>query len=489
VLALFRGAARAGRLHSLACSAAAVALASVLTPGLALAQTAPASAETLRQMRQELDALRAEEAAAKAAEQARARRIDALAQQLARASGEPVVETAPPPTEVAQTAPGPKRDDGRKFEIYGFAQADYVQDFKRVNNAWDDTLRPSRIPTTEGQFGSNGQAIISVRQSRFGVQASMPVWGEELYAKFEFDAFGTGADEGKTTFRLRHAFGRWGPLLAGQTNTVFMDIDTFPNVVDYWGPAGMVFVRTPQVRYTWKTGPHEIAVALEKPSNDIDPGNIRLIDPDLASSIQPDEKIPDFTAHWRYDGDFGHVQLAGIVRKVAFDSAGTVDNRPKNSKVGWGVNLASNIKFGAKDVLHLSAVYGEGIATYMNDGGMDLGPKGQPVILSNGQITGLSPDVVPLLGLMAYYDHYWTNELSTSIGWSETRVDNLSFQAADAFRSGQYASVNLLWAPDPRILMGGEFLWGQRKDNDGSHGDDTRLQFSFKYSFSSNDFR
>jgi len=364
-----------------------------------------------------------------------------------------------------------------------------VQDFKRVNPNWDDTLRPSRIPTTKGQFGSDGQAIISVRQSRFGAQARLPVGGEDLYVKFEFDAFGTGADEGKTTFRLRHAYGSWGPLLAGQTNTLFMDGDTFPNVVDYWGPTGMVFVRTPQVRYTYKAGPHELAAAIEKPSNDIDAGNIRLIDPEIAASIQPDEKIPDFTARYRYDGGFGHVQLAGILRKVAFDSAGTPDNRPKGSKLGWGLNLSSNVKFGAKDVLHLSAVYGEGIATYMNDGGMDLGPKGTPVFLPDGRVSGLSPDVVPLLGLMFYYDHYWSDRWASSIGWSETRVDNLSFQAADAFRRGQYASLNLLYTPDPRLLMGAEFLWGQREDKDHSSGDDTRLQFTFKYSFSSNDFR
>src|SRR5262245_58571347 len=46
-----------------------------------------------------------------------------------------------------------------KFEIFGTAQLDYVQDFNRVDPAWDATLRPSKIPTTEGAFGSDGQAI------------------------------------------------------------------------------------------------------------------------------------------------------------------------------------------------------------------------------------------------------------------------------------------------------------------------------------------
>lgn len=470
-------------LPALALSAASMAL---ISPS-ARAQTSDAA--TLRQMRQELDALRAEEVQAKAAEQARIQRMDALAQQLARASGEPVVQTPPPVEQVpAQASAFPRSDQGRKFEIYGFAQADYVQDFKRVNPAWDDTLRPSKIPT-HSEFGSNGQSIIGVRQSRFGVQAQQPVGGHDLFVKFEFDLFGVGVDEGQTTFRLRHAYGSWGPLLVGQTNSVFMDGDIFPNTIDYWGPAGMVFLRNPQVRYTFKSGPHEFALAAEKPGNDIDPGNIREFDPDLGSSIKNDEKMPDFTAHYRYDGGWGHVQLAGILRRVGFETVGAVDNEPKGHKTGWGVNLTSNIKVFDKDVIHLGAVYGEGIASYMNDGGTDLGPKGQIIVLPDGTLTGLRADVVPLYGLTAYYDHVWSETLSSSIGWSQTKVDNLSFQAADAFTYGQYASVNLLWTPAKRILMGAEFLWGQRKDNNGAKGDDSRLQFSFKYAFSSDDFR
>ena len=29
-----------------------------------------------------------------------------------------------------------------------------------------------------------------------------------------------------------------------------MDPDVFPNTIDYWGPAGMVFLRNPQIRWT-----------------------------------------------------------------------------------------------------------------------------------------------------------------------------------------------------------------------------------------------
>jgi hypothetical protein len=382
--------------------------------------------------------------------------------------------------------------DVPSFEIYGFAQVDYIQDFNRVDPLWEATLRPSKIPTHDGQFGDDGQSIISARQSRFGIQGSTDVAGKPLYAKFEFDLYGTGDDAGQTTMRLRHFFGSWGPITAGQTNTLFMDIDTFPNTIDYWGPNGMVFLRNPQIRYTHKSGGATFAIALEKPGNDIDPGQIRQLSPEIGANIRASEKIPDLTAQARYDSTWGHVQLAGLLRSVGYDTFGTVDNKPKNEKTGWGLNGSASFKTTERDRLHLSVVYGEGIASYMNDGGTDLGPKAIPGV--SQPIVGAPPagslrgDVVPLLGLMAYYDHYWNDQWSSSIGWSMVDTDNTSFQEPGAFNSAQYASANLLWSPDKRLMAGAELLWGNRKDFDKSKGEDVRIQFSIKYSFSSNDY-
>jgi hypothetical protein len=391
----------------------------------------------------------------------------------------------------AAASAGTAQAETPKFEVYGFAMADYIQDFKRVDPAWDDTLRPSKIPTQEGVFGSDGQSLISPKQSRFGVQAWQPIAGNDFHVKFEFDLYGTGVDAGQTTFRLRHFYGEWGPILAGQTNTVFMDIDTFPNVVDYWGPNGMVFVRTPQVRYTYKKGGHEIAVAIEKPSNDIDVGLIRQIDPNLGANIQGDEKIPDFTAHYKYGSKWGHFQLAGILRRVGYDTKDTVDNKPKGSKLGWGIQGSSNINVLKTDVIHLSAVYGQGIATYMNDGGVDLAANGQPIGPAQPGLPAPGPPTakaVPLFGMMAYYDHAWGHGLTSSIGYSRVQVDNTTLQEPSAFKIGEYASANLLWSPEKHILMGVEGLYGRREDNNGFSGHDTRMQVSFKYSFTSLDF-
>lgn len=370
--------------------------------------------------------------------------------------------------------------DEKKWEVYGFLQTDYIQDFKRVNPAWESTLRPSKIPTAEGQFGSDGQATISVRQSRFGVQGNLPVNERMLATKFEFDMFGVGDDEGQTTIRLRHAFGKYGKWLAGQTHSLFMDIDAFSNTIDYWGPAGMVFLRNPQIRYNLMEGDNEVAVAIEKPSNDIDPGQLRETGEEFGLQGQADEKFPDVTLLTRMNRDWGHLQASGILRSIGFETIGNTTNEPKNRLTGWGVNLSSNIKTSGKNKLIFAAVYGQGIASYMNDGGTDMGPAGS---LGNPRA-----QLVPLLGLVAWYDHYWNEKYSSSIGYSSTQVDNTSLQNDDAFKKGEYAAVNLLHYPARNVLVGGEFLWGSRTDKDGSFGDDLRTQISFKYNFSSLDF-
>ncbi|WP_413581189.1 DcaP family trimeric outer membrane transporter [Bdellovibrio sp. HCB288] len=352
------------------------------------------------------------------------------------------------------------------FEVYGFAQLDYVQDFKRTDPDWISTLRPSKIPTQDSQYGSDGQAILSPRQTRLGVQGNTLVSGDNLKSRIEFDFFGVGKDAGKVTPRLRHAYGEWGTVLVGQTWSNFMDVDGFPNIVDYWGPTGMVFIRTPQIRYTPITGTSTVSVALENPCADLDAS---------LGAVSMDNKYPDLSAKYRYSPEWGHLNVSGIVRYLGFDSTGAVNADPKDHKMGWGVNLSTSYVIGSADKLILSAVYGDGIANYMNDGGTDLAADGPP--------GDLQAKAVPLLGWVAYFDHRWSEIWSSSIGFSKTEVTNTNYQAADAYKFGEYSSVNMLYTPDKNVLMGAEFLYGLREDKDGDRGEDYRVQFTFKYIF------
>ena len=57
--------------------------------------------------------------------------------------------------------------------------------------------------------------------------------------------------------------------------------------------------------------------------------------------------------------------------------------------------------------------------------------------------------------------------LSSSLGYSFTEVTNTNFQSTTAFHKGEYASVNLLWYPASKVMIGGELMWGKLHNNDG----------------------
>jgi len=228
-----------------------------------------------------------------------------------------------------------------------------------------------------------------------------------------------------------------------------MNSDVFPNTIDAWGPNGMVFYRNVQIRWTpYRTDSNQFAIAIERPGNDIDAGQIQQFDPQLGDNIQSDQKLPDLTAHWHTVGDWGHFQVAGILRDVAYDTKDTKNNEPKGSQTGWGVNLSGTINTIGKDKL-LQAVHGQGIASYIADGGTDLAPEGR--LPTDTEPGNAHAKAVLLTGIVAYYDHSWNDEFSTSFGYSTTFVNNTNLQE-DSVRIPRHAVESwpdMPWNPQP----------------------------------------
>ncbi len=386
-------------------------------------------------------------------------------------------------------APASSQEVVRKptFEIYGFAQVDLIQDFQRVRPDWNATLRPTRIPTEEGLYGANGESILSARQSRLGVRGSLPAGEYDLFARIEFDFFGLGEGRpdagGQNTLRLRQAYGSWGPILGGLTASLFMDDDFWPTIIDYWGPAGMVFYRNVQIRYTPITGEHTFAVALERPATDLDPTNGPTWNPgppSPTSSLAPRSLLPDLTAQYRLAQGWGYLQLSGILRWLGYDTPGAAV-QTKGEAIGWGLHASSQVKLIPDRLKLLVAVAGgTGFSYYMNDAGPDLAFGGTPA--------APKAEAVPLLGITAYLDVYWNKLFCSAVGYSTMMMFNTSLQGPEAFKTGHYASVNFLVTPFRNFMAGPEFLWGHRTDKGGATGFDTRLQVSVKYSFTSLDF-
>jgi len=376
---------------------------------------------------------------------------------------------------VAAMCVAPSARAQTQFDIYGFAMLDMGYQTKQNDPAWFDVLRPTKLPAFDDQFGKDGRFFAGVRQTRIGFKSSTPTEMGDLKTTFEFEMFGVGVDAGQTTIRLRHAYGELGKFGAGQYWSPFMDIDVFPNSIEYWGPNGMAFFRNVQVRWMPIQGDTRMTIALERPGASGDLGVVSdIVGGDLVGRFP----MPDLSAEYRKATGFGYLEAAGIVRQMKWDDMDPTDANGDISgdATGWGLNFSTNIKTGDRGLVRASLVYGEGIENYMNDAPVDVAVE----VDGAGNIDGVA---LPVTGISAFYDITWNERWTSTVGYSMLDIDNSNGQGPTAFKTGQYGLVNLLFHPVADVMMGGEIQWGDRENVNGFTSDDLRFQFSAKYNF------
>ena len=246
----------------------------------------------------------------------------------------------------ATAAPALAEDAGRNFEIYGFAQADFIQDFDgRLDPDWDDAFRPSKIGIDE-QFGSDGQSSISVKQSRFGVKGS--------------DADGRGRHAAQLQVRVRPVRHRRG---CGPD-----DVPAAPRLRRVGRAAGGPDQqpvhgrrRVPEHDRLLGPGGHGVLPQRADPLDAVQDGKQPLLDRGRASGQRhrlgqpaPDRRLRGPAGAERRDaaGPHGAVPLRrrlgpraggghpaqGRLRGARDRSA---DRWPSGSETGWGINVGS----------------------------------------------------------------------------------------------------------------------------------------------------
>jgi DcaP outer membrane protein len=438
----------------------------------ARAQTHPSQTSDVQQLKdklqnleQEMNALKGQISAIEQAQQS-----PAVASTPAASGGKSASEK---PAKTAR-----EEESKNTLDLYGFVMLDSGYDFKTNNPDWFDVMRPTKLPSFNGEFAPDGKVYFGVRQTRFGVKTSTPTALGNLKTQFEFELFGTGVDAGQTTFRLRHAYGELGQFGVGQTWSPFMDIDVFPNQLEYWGPTGMVFFRNVQVRWMpIRSDNTRLTFAVERPGASADQGV--YADRVELQGVKPKFDMPDFSWEARLIRRWGYARFAGIFRKISWVDTNTADAvNLTGDAFGWGLNASSNVKLGKDSIGRFMVVYGAGIQNYMNDAPVDVGVQNN---FSNptSPIKGVA---LPMLGLVSFLDHNWSERFSSSIGYSMLNIENSDGEKASDFHQGHYALTNLLYHPVPSVTIGSEFQFGRRVNfKDGFNVNDYRLQFSFKY--------
>lgn len=316
----------------------------------------------------------------------------------------------------------------------------------------------------------DGQYNMHARQSRLNMETRTPTDLGELKTFLEVDFYGSARGNANTTngegVMLRQAYGQVGRFLAGQTWSNFMDLDAYPESLDYIGPAGLTFVRQAQLRYTDTFADHyTYSIALESPQTDFAPDVLN--DPDVNAS-----DMPDLTAKLQYKDTFGHLALRGMARKL---NAATAAGR-EDEDFGWGLGASGKINTFDKDAIFFQAVYGVGIGHYLYD----------VAVSQNGNTyVGNRLDSRAAWGGYAGYQHYWSPSWRSNILAGYTGIDNGPAAAYLNSPNKEIMSghVNLIWSPTPTYRVGMEYMHGYREVENGIDGDLNRIQASFMYLF------
>ena len=337
----------------------------------------------------------------------------------------------------------------------GYVKADLVYD---TGNDGGQTFDVSGIALGGAADADKGKFGFSARQSRIRFDSRTATEMGTVNTRIEGD-FSFSGD--KKPLRLRHAYGSLGPVLAGQSWTIFGDEDSYADTLDFDGPVGVASARVPQIRYSMAPAD---GVAVQLAIEENGGGSV------LGGDGGLNTKLPAFAAALRYRPGWGAVNLTSALQQVEYQD---------KTATAYAGHIGAHVK---------AAPTTQVLATF----NYSHGAPGRILYAGNAAaLVGGDLKLQKAWGGMVGIKHGWSDTLRSNLYVGYVKRDTSDGIAADV-AAGQIESlrtvhVNLLWNPAPKTTVGVEFIHGQRKTNPNpggeTKGQDSRVQVSFQYSF------
>ncbi|MBK3517960.1 DcaP family trimeric outer membrane transporter [Carboxylicivirga marina] len=331
----------------------------------------------------------------------------------------------------------------------------------RLNGAYDfnglahrDHFQTFEIPVGTEKQGA--RFFMSGNQTRFGFEASKNTELGPISIRLESDYLGNS-----NSYRIRHVYGSFMDVLAGQTWSVFGDPTSIPWTVDLEGPNSSVSERTVQVRYSRLINQNtRWTVSMESPELD-------LMAPDSLGTTLQD--FPDIATRFKRLTNWGHIQLSMIFRSLAY-------NVDQSGSLGYGALLSGRYEIASDKRILFQAVAGSGIARYIGS------------VTGNGLDIAYNPiedvyDPLELYGGFVSFGIDWSEKIFSYFTPGLTYMPVPYYQPDDTFKFSSYFSGNIFWNVIPGVRVGGEYSYGSRINKDNQRGIANRLSFIFYYDF------
>lgn len=328
-----------------------------------------------------------------------------------------------------------------KADIYGYARLTATYDINEKITGDDGTLAGdfSMINDSDNEGHFDASAV----QSRIGVRTTLP---NDVKVVVEGDFAGGGGG----SFRLRHGYGEWNGILAGQTWSNYNSFTGNTPTLDFNGAAGWAGyqARVAQLRYT--TGGFSIAAEDPKSSGD---------------DVNKDS-MPALTARYEGSSDLVNFSFAGLVKQNSYEDE-TLDE--DDSSMAFAGFAAA--KFKVTDMISIqgNVNYTDGANAYLYlSGGPDAELDGDDLenISGYGGTLGTSFNLGSGSSINLVY------------GMTELDVENAG---QDETRSNILA--NYMFSPVNNVMMGVEYGYWKVETKGGDKEDANRLMFAAQYNF------
>lgn len=331
------------------------------------------------------------------------------------------------------------------LKLGGYVKLDAIHDFNNISQP--NFFDVSKIATD----GSKRNATnFNAHESRIFFDFRVPNKGIKVF--FEGDFYGVSG-----AFRLRHSYVTYKGWLAGQSWSNFMDENVLPATLDFEKPIAYAFARHPLIRYKFTlSNSSYFAVALEQPKAEgqqpIEAGNYQ-------------SPLPDLTARYRITNKWGHIQLSGFLASVRYQ----YDTGNKDDLTQYGGNLSTKLRIGSNTNFTGQIIYGKGITRFKGGNSVGLDRSGNIESINEFAFT-------------AGLQQKWSSKVSSFIVYNHGNLDNTAGQPDSDLTATSYYAINTIYNLTPTTFIGLEYLWGERKNINGTKGNANRLQFSFKQS-------
>lgn len=344
------------------------------------------------------------------------------------------------------------------------------------NNDWASAVFAQPLDRNSANNRRDHQFYGTARASRLGLDSSTPTPLGTLETRVEADFNAPNDYMGElgsngVMFRLRHAYGKLGNLLVGQTWSNFIDLRSYPETVDFNPPGNVTLIRQTQLRYSIPVGPTTLSLAVENPESLTGTPPVQT----LSNSGRNDfDRIPDFTANWSWHGERAHLSLHAATMEYRNDF---------RTKRGYALGLSGSAMLGS-GTLVAGVLGGEGVGRYMFNS-----------ILQGAADTGRDLLLWRAAGFHLGYTRPWTATLRSNVSLSRTvfganAAADASQRSAWAGRVDEFvpnrrvdqAFVNLFWSVTKNIETGIEYAWGERETFAGERGRQQRINAMIQYS-------